>query len=303
MKSSFFYLLVLMFIVFAKDCIGQELKPDTTTLYLIEAMDGNDYTGYILQKDSASIRLRTVNIGVIELQMRDIKKISEVKKDEIKNGSTWYEVLQSSRYFWSPNGYGLKTGESYYQNIWVLFNQFGLGLTDHFSCGFGLIPTFLFAGTATPVWLTPKFSIPVVKDKFNLGIGALTGLVVGANSGGFGIVYGIATVGSRDNNASFGMGYGYADKSWAKKPMVTLSGMLRVSKKAYLMTENYILNFGDSRLVLSVIGGRSLIRKTGLDYGLAIPFYSNMDTFIAIPWLGITIPIESKQGVKPVAGK
>jgi hypothetical protein len=203
--------------------------------------------------------------------------------------------LQSSRYFWSPNGYSLKKGEAYYQNIWVLYNQMGLGLSDHFSVGMGLMPLFLFAGAPTPVWITPKFSIPIVQDKFNLGVGALSGLVLGDNSIGFGIVYGLATYGSHDNNLTFGMGYGYADGSWARRPLLTLSGMARLGKKGYLMTENYILNFGSNAVIISVIGGRSLIRKAGLDYGLALPLNAGLSSFVAIPWLGITIPIESKK--------
>jgi hypothetical protein len=75
---------------------------------------------------------------------------------------------------------------------------------------------------------------------------------------------------------------------------MTISGMTRVGKKTYLMTENYIFNFGSSNLIVAGLGGRSLIRKAGLDYGLALPFYSGLGTFIAIPWLGLTIPIESK---------
>ncbi len=37
----------------------------------------------------------------------------------------------------------------------------------------------------TPIWVIPKVSVPVVKDKFNIGAGALVGYVVGLEKAGF----------------------------------------------------------------------------------------------------------------------
>jgi hypothetical protein len=293
MKNSFLIIIVILFFLEVSISYGQNSQ-DSTIIYRIETKDGNEYIGNIIYKDGIKLHVKTLNIGVIELNSADVNKITEIKKDEMKDGVAWYQILQSSRYFWSPNGYGLAVGESYYQNIWVLYNQISTGITNNFSIGLGLIPLFLFAGAPTPVWITPKFSIPVVKDKFNIGLGALSGVIIAQNALGFGIVYGIATYGSHDNNLTFGMGYGYAEKTWADHPIITLSGMIRTGKKSYLLTENYIFSFGNSRTVLSILGGRSIIRIAGLDYGLAIPFYSDMSSFVAIPWLGLTIPIEAK---------
>lgn len=294
MKNFILFFIILDFCLSLQTNFSQTTSTDTTKLYRIQTLDGNEYIGNILHRDSTALRVKTMNIGVIDFKWKNIGKIIEIKQEELKNGADWYQVLQSSRYFWSPNGYGLRKGEAYFQNIWVLYNQMGVGITDHFSVGLGLIPLFFFGGMASPVWITPKFSIPVIKDKLNLGIGALTGFVLGENKTGFGVVYGLATYGSRDNNLTLGLGYGYAGGSWSKAPVMTISGMTRVGKKTYLMTENYIFNFGSSNLIVAGLGGRSLIRKAGLDYGLALPFYSGLGTFIAIPWLGLTIPIESK---------
>jgi hypothetical protein len=294
MKNSFLILVFLLSCITIQRSYSQNTQADTASIYRIETTDGNEYLGTILFRDSITIRVKTINIGIIALKWKDINKVVRLEKEEIRNGSDWFQVLQSTRYFWSPNGYGLRKGESYYQNIWVLYNQMGTGISDNFSIGLGLIPLFLIAGTPTPVWITPKFSIPVVPDKFNLGIGALTGIVAGASSTGFGILYGLATLGSHDKNITVGLGYGFAAGSWTQRPLLSLSGMLRVSKKGYLMTENYLINFPDSKLMIVGLGGRSLIRKAGLDYGLAIPVYTGMSTFIAIPWLGLTIPIEAR---------
>jgi hypothetical protein len=77
------------------------------------------------------------------------------------------------------------------------------------------------------------------------------------------------------------------DGEWSSAPILTLSGMLRVSKKTYLLTENFIFP-EEAELTLLSFGARSFAGKVGIDYGLFIPVGAGI--FIGIPWLGITIP-------------
>ncbi|OFX57919.1 MAG: hypothetical protein A2066_05750 [Bacteroidetes bacterium GWB2_41_8] len=211
-----------------------------------------------------------------------------------KDGAYWLDNPQATRYFWAPNGYNLKSGEGYFQNVWVLFNQAVYGFTDHFSGGVGVMPLFLFGGTATPAWLMAKFSVPVVENKFNLGAGALMGTVIGEDNTGFGILYGISTFGSKDKNLNIGLGWGFAGGEMARNPTVNISGMIRTGAKGYFITENYFIGTSDIFVVITMLGGRSIIRRVGLDYGVVLPFSSDMDGFVAAPWLGLTIPFGEK---------
>lgn len=155
-----------------------------------------------------------------------------------------------------------------------------------------MVPLFLFAGSPTPVWLIPKVSIPVVKDKINVGAGALVGYVIGLeDGGGFGIAYGTATIGSRDKNLSLWLGYGYFSGEFADKPLINLCVLIRTSPKSYFMSENYFISFNNGYILLLSAGGRSVIKRIGLDYGLFVPLSSDMYSFFAIPWLGVTIPL------------
>ena len=266
---------------------------DTTLIYRVETTDGNEYLGKIATQDATAIQLKTEKLGTIRLLRQDIKTLTAVNAKNLKNGAYWFENPQSTRYLFSPNGYGLRAGEGYYQNILVVVNQVSVGITDNVSIGLGTVPLFLF-GASTPVWLLPKVSFPVVKDKFNLGAGALVGSVLGEDSEGFGIVYGISTFGSRDKNISLGLGYGYAAGDWARTPTITLSGMLRTGNRGYLLTENYLIGTGDGSIGLITLGGRRIIKKVGLDFGLVIPAGSDINTFIAIPFLGLTVPFGQK---------
>ncbi|MGI9543985.1 MAG: hypothetical protein ACR2MX_12080, partial [Cyclobacteriaceae bacterium] len=174
------------------------------------------------------------------------------------------------------------------------------GVTDNVSVGLGLVPLFLFAGAPTPVWITPKFSIPITKDKLNVGGGAVLGTVIGQEDSGFGVLYGLSTFGSRDKNVSVGLGWGFAGGEIANTPTITVSALIRTGPRGYFLTENYFINSGLEQVGLISLGGRRIIGKAGLDFGAFIPI--GVDTFVAFPWLGITIPFGKKapaQIVKP----
>jgi hypothetical protein len=262
--------------------------------FSVETNDGNNYTGQIISSDSVKVVFKSDKLGEITLRQVDIKKMVNLDAVQVKGNQYWLENPQATRYFFSPNGYGLKKGEGYYQNIWVMFNSFAVGLNDYVSVGGGTVPLFLFAGTPTPVWLTAKVSIPVTKDKFNLAAGVLAGSVLGASGTGFGIFYGIATFGSRDANFSLGAGYGFAGGTISSSPMLNFNGMIRVGPRGYLLSENYLFSNGSQSTLVLSFGARTIIKEAGLDYGLFIPFVPGSAVF-AGPWLGITIPFGRKQ--------
>jgi len=285
--SNYFFLLVINLFLILPLAKGQHVL-DSTKLFQIKTVDGNEYLGNIQSEDSLKISLLTSRLGTLEIPRGEIIEIIRIESKRVKAGKVWFENPQSSRYFWSPNGYGLRKGEGYYQNIWVLWNQASIGITNRISIGAGMIPLFLFTAPYTPVWVVPKISIPVVKDKFNIGLGAFVGGILGEDATGFGILYGSGTIGNRDNNFTFGLGYGYAGGELAKRPIVNISMMTRVSSKTYLLSENYYLNSGGDELVLLSFGARSFSRSLGIDYGLFAPISESFR--IAIPWLGITVP-------------
>ena len=285
---------ILMFVLMLTGltCMAQDKQQVKT--YQIETKDGNSFIGKVLSNDSVQVVFKSDLLGEITIRQADIKKMTTIDVKQVVGGQYWLENPQSTRYFFSPNGYGLKKGEGYYQNIWVLMNSFAVGVNDYVSLGGGIIPLFLFGGVPTPVYLTAKASIPVVKDKFNLGAGLLAGTVLGEPDTGFGIFYGLATVGSRDRNVTAGIGYAISSNSETSSPMFNLNGMIRVGPKGYLLTENYLFTNGSSSVLMLSFGGRTIIKGAGLDYGLIIPAGSEIDSFVAIPWLGITVPFGKK---------
>ncbi len=291
MKHLHFALLLLVATLSAraqnKD-ITSQISRDTTVYYNVQTIDGNTFTGQIMEVTSESIYLKTSSFGLLELKLSAIEKMKAFDNEagaieEVQN----INYVQGSRYFYGPSGYGLRKGEAYYQNVYILFNQLTIGFTDHFSTGFNLVPLFLFNGTPSPAWLTPKVSIPLKKDKVNVGVGALIGGVIGASGGRYGVLYGTTTLGSRDHNITMGIGYGYTGSSLADRPTFSLSGLTKVGKRTYLVSENYLF----SGAQLFSFGGRSSGKRISIDYYLLMP--SGTGGFFAFPMLGLVIPIET----------
>jgi len=94
---------------------------------------------------------------------------------------------------------------------------------------------------------------------------------------------------------SLGLAYGFAGGDWLKVPIINASFLLRVAPKGYLISENYIITGDGETVVLISLGGRSLIRNISLDYSLWIPIGAGNESLIAIPFLGVTIPLNNKK--------
>lgn len=288
MKTRSILVLILVFLLPAKVSFSQE-RADSLRLWVIDTEDGNSFVGSIEAEDSSHIVLLTEIYGKVYIPKARIRKQKELVPSELVEGEYWFDNPHDTRYFFMTNGYGLHRGEAYYQNTWIMFNQISYGILDYVSIGAGVVPLFLFAGATTPAWITPKISIPLVREKINLSAGMILGYMLGEEFG-FGLGYGALTIGNRDSNLTLGGGWTYADSRWADSPTLTLSGMTRVGKKTYLLTENYYIATADTSIGLISAGGRSVQKKLAIDYGLVFPVGTGAETFIAIPWLGIAVP-------------
>ncbi|MEN8202046.1 MAG: hypothetical protein ABFS28_05570 [Bacteroidota bacterium] len=295
MRSLFRIATILLLIIAIPhlNSYAQELS-DSASLWMFETEDGNTFIGSIVEEDGTLVILLTEMYGQVHIPVSQIKLRRELKKSNLVEGEHWFSNPHATRYFFMTNGYGLRKGEAYYQNTWIMFNQVNYGLTKNFSLGGGLVPLFLFAGAPTPVFLTPKVTIPIVKEKINVGAGGLFAHVLGEGVS-FGIGYGALSVGNRDNNLTLGAGWAFLDSEWADSPTLTLSGMTRVGRKTYLLTENYYIGIEGFSLGILSFGGRSVQKRLAIDYGLFLPVGAEIGTFIAIPWLGIALPFGNIQ--------
>lgn len=256
--------------------------------YRVETVEGNVFFGYLVSEDDQSVTLNVESIGEITILRENIRSMTQIDPDQIKNGSHWYENPQATRYFFAPNALGLQKGRGYYQNTWIFFNNVNYGISDNFSLGGGIVPLFLFGGSTTPVWILPKVTFPIANDKLHLGAGAMIGGLIGTVTESLGLFYGVGTLGDRDKNLTVGIGYGYAGEEVSRTPLINVSGMIRVNRRLYLLTENYFVPEADAGGILSV-GVRWTSEQFAVDFGLFRPTDGGGD-YIGVPWLGVTIP-------------
>lgn len=269
----------------AQGTAAAEARKDTTQIVEVETRDGNVFLGTLLSETEERIVIRTDVLGELTINRADIRRITRVPATQIRDGEVWYRSAHDTRYFFQSNAFNLRKGEGYYQNAWVLFNQVSYGLTRNFSMGAGFVPTFLFGEASTPVWITPKLSIPLKQESLTVGVGGIMGTLIG-EGGSAGILYGNLTVGDRNRNVTVAGGYGYAEEE-SGEVLFGLSGSVRVRPKLSLMTENYVF----AETFISFVGFRHIGRRLAIDGALAIP----EGVEVVVPWLSVTAPFMTRK--------
>ena len=257
-------------------------------MYRVETTDGQVLIGALMNETEQEVVIDARELGEVTIQRENIERLEELSPERFRDGEYWFPNPQSTRYFFAPNAIGIPKGTGYYQNTWVLFNNVNYGVSNNFSIGAGTVPVFLFGAEALPIWLLPKFSVSTPRETLHLAGGAVLGGVLGVgDSEGAGLLYGSATLGGRDHNVTLGLGYGFADGGFTDRPALNISGMTRVGRTTYLISENYVFPGVEDASLLSV-GVRWAPENFAVDVALVRPL--DAEGIVGIPWLGVTVP-------------
>tara|TARA_R110000868_G_scaffold304437_15_gene565225 strand:- start:27036 stop:27944 length:909 start_codon:yes stop_codon:yes gene_type:complete len=282
---SFLFILLFSFTAQAQNEFSTfEFEKDID--YKIILVDGSEFIGRFLEKDSSTLTISTTSLPKVEIPFSKIKSVTVIDSSSLKkDGSYWFPNPHSTRYFFSPSGLNLKKGEGYYQNTYLLFNSVNYGLTDNISLGGGL--EFISTFTGQPIYyVTPKVGFDI-NEKLNLGAGVL---VLGvAGEGSLGITYGIATYGSRDDNLTAGLGWGFVDGDFSNKPIITLSGMKRLKRKFSIVSENWFVPIDDSYEGLFGYGMRIFSEKLAVDIGLLNNAAISDELVLGVPYIDLVV--------------
>lgn len=292
MRNLMMFLGLLVFMTTSQVAEAQVVFEQDST-YIFDMKDGNSYVGKVRVLEENKTYEVITSVGVLTIQQADILTVKKMDTSNFVKGNYWPTNPHSSRYFFSPSGYGLRKGEGYYQNAWIFFNQVSYGFSDYFSMGVGLVPTFLFgAGTEfMPVWITPKFNMPYKNGKGAFGVGSILLGVLGDDEGtAVGLVYGTNTFGTRDKQITLGMGFGYnTDGGFSDYPVFNMSGMIRTGKNWAFVSENYFFTFDEFGALVSG-GARYMGKRMALDFGGFIPLFPEIGGLYVLPWLSISVP-------------
>lgn len=218
-----------------------------------------------------------------------------------KDKSSWVPNPTPSKYFLGPTAIPMEKNTGYYQNSYILFNEGYYGITNWFSMGVGFEFLSTFLTMANPPWRPiilahPKIAFKVA-DKFYAGV---SGLYINATAfndkdtpkmeGTFGLVMGQVTYGTKENNITAGIAYGYSWDGMADKPIFTLGGSWRAARRMALVTEDYLIPKSEGGLYpVFMYGMRFIGDKMCFD----LAFINTVDIAQhlppGIPYIGLTI--------------
>ena len=243
--------------------------------YRIMLKDGTNLRGELVRQDSVEAVIRTNNLGEVRLKSEQIVRIEQegTEADGVSYPNLFPQVMRLA-----PTAYTAEKGKLFFRNYNVYVSQFEYGITENWSVGtafFTFVPTGLFS-------LNTKVSLPV-SSRVRLGINAQYAAVqtdgfffTGARGSleGIGYVQGIATVGDRQNNTTYGLGWSVSNGELSRNVVGTFGLVRKVNAKLSFISENFIL-FGSGTVNFAgmVSGGVRFDRKRhAFDVAAYLPF-------------------------------
>ncbi|MEN0047919.1 MAG: hypothetical protein AAF806_12740 [Bacteroidota bacterium] len=296
MKSiilAFALILLSSFSLIAQD------KNSEDKIWIIRTSDGSEFIGLSLSENDNFLILENEVLGVIEIPIEQVIWKRQVKRKNIITFDRRPRTdAVSTHYFFAPNAYNLKKGGGYFQNTLGIHNQVTYAPGDRFSIGVNIIPMFLWQDL-TPVWLNAKYTFPIKDNRLNFALGIYGGNIfdIGDNYQGdnfqFMLPYAAMTFGSRESNWTVAMGYGRStlsfDLEFEARPFFSLSGVYKLGRISYFVTENHISNRTSYTQVVSSAGFRWVSRKFSADLGV-VAFVLGDGDVIPIPLFSFSIP-------------
>lgn len=291
------FLMTILFsaLVSEKGYSQQTVITDGSKTYQITLKDGSTITGRLLLDNEKEVVIQSATMGEVRLQKENIKSMIPVASIDEKKSGIWFPNPNPTKYLLSNSAIPLEKKTGYYQNTWIFFNTFNYAFTNYFSVSGGFEIFSILAGGEGPYafFINPKISFKAAKN-FYAG-----GSILYANTirtvedfGGLATFNAFATYGNKNSNITGAVGWGSSDGEFNSKPLVTVSGMVRASKRIAFVSENWVIPGADEDggyYGLYSYGIRFLGDKTSID----LAFINNGDIakeiIIGIPWLDFVI--------------
>ncbi len=219
---------------------------DTSFVYSIMLFDETVLYGRFLEIKEREVVFETNYLGLFTIPKNRVLDVEKSMSASDFQNQLWFPNPNDTRHCFAPTARSLQKGEGYFQDIYLFLGFVNYGVTNNISIGGGVSFVPFMDIEDQLLFLNPKIGFQV-NDKINLGGG-----IFYASGPTFdddedddkqrsraGIGYGIGTYGSKENNATLGIGYGAIDGKAAKSPIVMLGGMYRISRRIALVSENW----------------------------------------------------------------
>lgn len=274
----------------------QKVKGEPGKTYQITMNDGSVVSGKLISDTEREVVIQSGSMGEVRLEKSKIRSMAVVSASDQKTGGIWFANPNPTKYLLGSSAIPLEIKTGYYQNTWIFVNSACYAITNNISIAGGFEIASIMAGGEGPFafFINPKASFKIAENFYGGGnILYANTLRTVDDFGGLATLNGFFTYGNTNNNITAAVGWGWADGEFSSKPLFSVSGMARVSKRIALISENWILPISpdDDNSIYGVFsyGIRFLGEKTSID----LAFINNPDIadwlVIGIPWLDFTI--------------
>ena len=264
---------------------------DPALVYAVTLSNATTLIGRITLVSADSVRVVSAAMTAT-VARREVRAVRAYPASALHNGVLWPENPHATRLIFAPTAIPLRRGEGYVADFWIFFASAAIGVTDRFTLGAGmsLFPLDNFADNI--FYALPKYTV-VSQPRLKVALGALMASVPwSSNDDGnrrrqsLGILYGVATTGSPESNLTLGAGWGYVGGTLANKPVLTVGGQHRATKRIALISENWFVPFDNEVGGFVSYGVRMLGEKIAVDLALGSPVGADTFYFPGIPLLG-----------------
>jgi hypothetical protein len=273
----------------------QNITGEISKKYQITLNDGSTISGKLLSITDKEVVIESGSIGEVRLPKENIKSMIIVSSYDEKKTGIWFPNPNPTKYLLGSSAIPLEKNNGYYQNTWIFFNSFSYAFTKNFSLSGGFEIFSVLAGGDGPYvfFINPKVSFKVANN-FYAGGNVLYATTIRTieEFKGLGTINAFGTYGNKNNNITGALGWGWADGEFSSKPVITISGMTRVSKRIAIISENWLVPetaTNGGYYGLFSYGIRFLGEKISID----LAFINNPDIakeiIIGIPWLDFVI--------------
>lgn len=263
--------------------------PPADKTQIITLNDGSKLMGRITAIEGDKITFSS-QIGEMTIQKSQIAEIKEIANSSMRGGKYWFPNPNKTRLYFSPTGRIPEKGSGYFSDLLLFFPSIYYGISDNFSIGGGIS---LFPGVDFDKQLLYLFPQVGFKAGERLSV---SGSVFILRIPQFdedltdqpkvaGILFGMATYGTDDASITFGLGDGYVDNDFAKKPAAMIGGEWRFARRLSFVSENWI--FPDIDQPIISYGIRFFGENLSADLGLFTP--GGKDAIVpGIPMVGFS---------------
>ncbi len=299
-KLSLFVAIVLMtFSLFGQQKIRNlsDVKLITNEYYLLTLKDKTNILGVYLEISGDQFVFQINTLSRLTLHKDDIKYIRKIDDSQIVRGKYIPRNNHSNRYFFGQSAFNILKNDMNITSNMGIHTAFEYGISNHMSISAGAnLFSFIDSEFETVNIFSAKVAGYEVSKRTTLGVTGFYGINADDRHQ---MIAGLLTTGDHNRNFTIGLGayrthwdrYFYTSPNFTPyiervkqgSGLLTLSGMLRLSPKMYLITENWLTSSSDHEDIFS-FGTRFAGSNFAFDVAV---LYFNYEAYFS-PYLGLS---------------